>query len=173
MRRDRYTEAAAAFRGLTYDDIVCSVLTARLLERALGWARDKAWFDAMQIRDPADLWSPITATAERLGSEPVLPWGGPNRPLPGRAHLWQGWRTNGRGHQGLWIGHPVDPWQGWVLHSTELGHMGPAVWGITGNVPLADALSPEGDALAIPGALDFGVLLDRYDAGLAWQELPA
>lgn len=179
MIGDAYTAALAAYRGWTYgplDDagemIECCALTALVIEQAVGWPRDWDWWDDMMVLDPERLWSPVTATADRLDSAAVLPHHGPYRPMPGRWSLVQGWRQRGTGHQVLWRAHDEDAWMGWVWESSSVGGMGPCVRGLRGREPLHRVVDEDGDLLVDIEPIDFGELLHEYDDGIAWVELP-
>lgn len=178
MQPTRLTRAVAAFNdhgyGLLDEDaktIECCAYTALGLESVFGWARDWKWWAAMMISDREHLWSPITATAERAGEFPILPWAGPERPTPGSTSLFQGWRRDGTGHQGFWVAHPVVPWIGWVLHSTKTGRIGPAVRGLQGNVRQRHVIGAGGEIVQRIEPLDLAELLDDFDAGFSWVEV--
>lgn len=176
---DAYLRALAHFRNWTYGNlnraearIECCALTALVIEQALKFAKDSAWWDDMMIMDAERPWSPVTGTAKRLRAEAVLPSTGPNWPPADRWLLIQGWRKNGTGHQVLWLAHRSDPWQGWVYESSSYKGMGPCVRGLRGRVPLAEAIDHRGEPLQAIEPLDFGELVNDFDAGLAWVELP-
>lgn len=176
MQPTRITRAVVQHAHKRYgpmsdDTIECCAYTALTLESAFGWARDWTWWGAMMIADPLQRWSPITATAERAGEFPILPWAGPERPTPGSTALFQGWRRDGTGHQGFWIAHPTVPWLGWVLHSTSTGGVGPAVRGLRGNTPQREVIGEGGEILQRTEPLDLAELVDDFDEGFSWVEV--